>query len=227
MPPPRSVLGVDSDALKDVKTKVSAANADAKVAQLDFVGEGTVTAQTEKGPVNYSVLVLRSAQGQNVFVKAASEKTWTTDPKKLDVVEWRILDFVQTQNAHGVSNFLKATDRKADVLDAGSKEGTNLVVVRETDGAATRYSIDAATSRVTRIDLQRGRSTDASGKLLPNLESYTFSDFRSVNGQTAPYKLEHYTNGVKQEELQFTTIRYTPANHDPKIEPGKRGAAQK
>jgi len=129
------------------------------------------------------------------------------------------LDFVQTQFARGVPNLLKAADRNAVVLDGGSKGSAGVVVVREADGSATRYLIDGVTSRLTRIELQRGRSPDPSGKLLPNIESYEFSDFRGVNDIPTPFKVYHYTNGVVQEQLQFTAIRYIPAARDLRLAP--------
>jgi hypothetical protein len=192
---------------------------------MDFVGEGVVTTQTGSGPSTFNVLVLRNgSRGQNVHLKRAGASKWDSDVAHLDSSGRRILDFIQTQHTRGLSQLFAAGDRNARILDGGIKDESHTLVAVESDNVATRYVFDNATSRLTRIDLQRGRSADASGQLLPDIESYVFSDSRMIQGLPTPFMVEHYTNDVKQEELRFTTVRYSPIDRSlPAPAKGERG----
>lgn len=223
IPRPTSTLGPDSMVLQ----RISEAHAGSRLAQMDFLGEGTVMVQTAQGPVAVGVRVLRNGlRAQHIEIKQASGKFATIGAGPMDPVVSRILDLMQTQYDRGLANLLQAGTRNDVVRDGGTKEdGTQALVVLEADRSATRYTIDSTTSRVVRMEFQRGRSPDASGRSSPNLESYVFSDVRTVNGLATPFKVEHYINGTKQDEVLFSSVRYVAGNRD--TAPGPiRGAFQ-
>jgi len=182
---------------------------------MDFLGEGVVTVHSEHGSTAYGVTVLRNGlSAQQVLLKQADGKAWKVSGVG-PVEPWarRILSFLQTAHDRGLVPLLESGKRNATVLDGGGKDGARALVLREA-GGVTRYLVDSVTSRVTRMEFQRGRSPDLSGRLLPNLESYVFSDFRMINGLATAFKVEHFVNGAKREELQFASVRYVAAKRD-------------
>jgi hypothetical protein len=223
IPPPKAVLKPDNDVLQRVNTAYGIS----RLSQMNFVGEANVTLGAETGPTVVSVTVLRTAQrGQRVLFKQADGKARDIDIGLVDRVQLRVRDFVETQYTRGLANLLGATTRSTVVLDGGDKDGAHALVVRETEGPPTRYVLDSATSLLTRMEFQRGQSPDASGRQFPNLESYIFSDFRTVDGLVTPFKVEHYINGAKQEELQFTSVQYVAAHLEAAPPPTNRESAQ-
>jgi hypothetical protein len=211
IPPPTSALSADSVVLQ----RINEVHAGSRLVQMDFLGEGTVTVQTDDGPLAFGVRILRNGlRAQHIEFKQSDGKFSNIGAGPLDPIARRILAFLQTQYDRGLASLLQSETRDASVRDGGTKDGTQALVVLETDRNATRYVIDGAAYRITRFEFQRGRSPDRSGRQFPNLESYVFSDFRVVSGLATPFKVEHYINGTKQEEVQFASVQYVPANRD-------------
>lgn len=204
------VLAPDSTALQRIRT----AHGLERMETSNFVAQATVTLQTSAEPVVVAVTIIRSGEGsQRIEFKQSDGKMWDGNAMSLEPVGRRVLEFVEMQHARALPNIFKASARNAQVVDGGTKEGTQLLDVREPNGTATRYSIETGTSRVRRMEFQRGQSRDAAGKLIPNTETYLYSDFRPVTGISTAFKVEHYSNGTKKEDLTFTSVRYiqTPA----------------
>jgi hypothetical protein len=229
------VLAADSDVLQRLRE----AHGGARLAHTDFVVEARVTLQTPNGPVVVPVTILRSsAGGQRIQFKQSDGKPWDGTIPHLEANTRRILEFVQTQYDRALPSILHAGKRKVEVFDGGikdgtqflnvrdtgvvgMKEGTPLLNVRESDVVATRYDIDAKTSRLGRMEFQH-RITDAAGKITTNIETYTYSDFRSVTEIATPFQIEHYTNGVKKEDLVIASVRAIPINPSLAIRGGPR-----
>jgi len=207
--PSSRVLSPDSDVLQRLKNAYGGARLD----QSDSLAEATVTLQTATGPVAVPVTIVRSAGGgQRIQFNQSNGKPWDGNALTLEPIGRRVLEFVQTGHARALLNIFKATSRNAQVVDSGASDGARLLDVRETSGASTRYSLDASTFQLRRMDFQRGQSVDAAGKIKPLVETYLYSDFRPIAGISTAFKVEHYSNGTKQEELTFTNVRYVQAN---------------
>jgi hypothetical protein len=204
-----AALAPDSDVLQ----RIQAAHGGARLIQTDFVVEATVTLQTPGGPVVTPVTILRSGGGgQHIRFNQSDGKPWDGTIPHLEPNTRRILEFVQTQYNRALPHLLKAPTRNAQIFDGGARNGTRILNMRESTGVATRYAIDTGTSRLGRMEFLHGQTVDAAGKVTPRLETYVYSDFRSVGGIAMAFKVEHYTNGVIQEELVLTSVRAAPVN---------------
>ena len=191
-----------------VLQRLNDAQSMSRIDQMDFIGEAAVTLQTDKGPITVPVKVIRSQGGQRIIFNQSDGKPWDGNLLHLEPLSRRVLEFVQTEFARGVQNIMKAPIRNAVVSDEGSKNGSQILSLRETTGATTRYSLDASSSRVMRMEFQREKSNPGKTERASNVETYNFSDFRSINGVATPFKVEHYTNGSLQERMDFTSIKY-------------------
>jgi hypothetical protein len=120
--------------------------------------------------------------------------------------------YLESQTVRSVGNLFDAQARGRPVREAGTKDNERVLELEAPlDGQAprkTRYFVDEATSRVTRIEFVTGEARDLLGKTVPATESYVFSDYRLVQGIASPFRIERYVNGLKIEETQFTTVRY-------------------
>ena len=81
------------------------------------------------------------------------------------------------------------------------------LTVEEENGQSTKYSLDPATARIARFEFVRGEPRSARNTNAV-VHSYSFDDFRSVDGIATPFRIEHFVDGVKREELQLKTVRY-------------------
>ncbi len=131
--------------------------------------------------------------------------------------------FIESQTVRGPSNLFDAAAKGNPVRNTGKKnEATVLEVEDKSAGAAarrTRYSIDAATSRITRIEFATGEVQDLFGKTVPSTESYVFADFRTVQGIPTAFRVTRYIDGQKIEEMQFSSVRYNTSVKDNEFKP--------
>jgi hypothetical protein len=222
-PTAETVLAADNEVLQ----QVVAAHGGDRLSKTDFVAEAKVTLQTAAGPVVVPVTILRSSNGgQRIQFNQSDGKPWDGRIEHLEANSRRILEFVQTQYERALPSILGNTKRQVTVVDNGVKDGTQLLNASETtvtmkDDASfprvsqakstvTRYTIDATTSRLAKMEFDNGQTTDANGKKTPRTETYTYSDVRNSGGIPAAFHIEHYINGVKQEDLVLTNVRAIP-----------------
>ena len=197
------------------------AHSSQQLSSMNMVAEGRVTVYTASGPTALDVTLLRGSgggeQGQRIFFKQADGKIWDGKGDHLTPEGRRALEFLETQNARGVRQFLESPKRAATITDNGSSGSSRIVTVQEKDGIATRYYLDRTTSRMTQFEFVRGQSRDKDGLIIPNVHSYAFSEFRSADGIATPlmpflpFKVEHSINGVTREEVQWSMVQYNPA----------------
>jgi hypothetical protein len=125
----------------------------------------------------------------------------------------------ETQYRHGLQQLSKSSWCDATVEDNGIEDSLRVITVQEDNGQSTKYSLDPATSRIARFEFVRGQSAVAIGRTAPIVHSYSFSDFRATDGVATPFHIEHFVNGVKQEELQLTNVRYNSAATSARVRP--------
>ena len=178
-----------------------------------MVAEGTVTVQTASEPRTFGVTLIQNGEPeiQRILLRQADGKFWDGRPDHLTPGAGPALEFLDAQYRRAFQHLLKFRQRGAVVTDKGIRDSFRIVTVQEQSGESTTYSLEAATSRVTRFEFVRSSSRGTNRNTDHVVHSYTFSDFRAVDGVATPFHIEHLVNEVKHEELQLNKIRYNPA----------------
>jgi hypothetical protein len=178
--------------------------------RTDLVADGTVTVYTENGPIAFGVTLVQNGEhgSQRILLRQPDGKLWDGRADHLVPGAGPALDFLETQYRRGLQQLLNFQGHDAAVSDNGIKDSLRVVTVQEDNGQSTKYSLDPATSRMTRFEFVRGESPVSDPNTGSVVHSYSFADFRSADGVATPFHIEHFINGVKQEELQLTTVRY-------------------
>ena len=132
-------------------------------------------------------------------------------------------NFIESQTVRAPASLFDFQAKGLAVRDAGKKGNARVMELEEAQAGKsprkTRYFIDEATSRVTRIEFPTGEAKDLLGKTIPTTESYAFSDFRTVQGVLTPFRIERYVDALKIEETQFTSVRYNASVKDEAFKP--------
>ncbi len=132
-------------------------------------------------------------------------------------------NYIESQTVRTIDALFDTQNRGLEIRDAGGKANARVLEVNPPgqgrQSSPTRYSIDEATSRVTRIEFKTGEAKDLLGKIVPTTESYVFSDFRTIQGVPTPFRIERYVDGLKIEETQFTSVRYNTSVKDEVFKP--------
>jgi hypothetical protein len=197
----------------------------------DSVSEGTITLYNVQGPqVTFPMTLLRKGAGQvqRIIRQPGGEARQGTDGSRM----WdgfagmsvptgsRVPQLVETQTTRSIAALFDHQARNATLRDDGVKHADRILAVEEEDLRTTRYFIDSATSRVTGIEFVSGQSRNMlSGKPVPKIESYAFSEFRLVGGVWTPFKVEHFSDGIKIEEMRFTSVRHNAPVKDDAFRP--------
>jgi hypothetical protein len=206
-------------AIRDVKDSIS----EGRITY--FRGAGT---QGQEATFDVALLAKGEAQVQRIVRQAAGEvrqgsngaRTWNSFAGNAPAAAGASLRFIESQTARSISNLLDYDRRGGTLHDRGTKDNTSLVEVEDRAGRKTTYSIDSATSMVTRMEFETGQVRDMlSGKSVPFQEADVFSDFRTVQGVLTAFKIERYVQGTKIEEMRFTSIRHNTAIPDSAFRP--------
>jgi hypothetical protein len=64
------------------------------------------------------------------------------------------------------------------------------------------------------VELVSDRVPDIFGRSLSILQAYVFSNFRFVQGIATPFTIEHFSNGIKVDEMAFTSVKYNTGVSD-------------
>ena len=206
----------------DVLQRTGTALTSQLLTSKDMVGEGTVTVHTAGGPVTFPVTLVQNGEhgSQRILLKQPDGKIWDGKAEHLAPGGRQALEFLEAQHARGMRQLLDSPKRDATIADNGIKDASHILTVRETNGDATQYVLDGATLRLTGFQFVRGQSRDSVGNVSPTLHSYALADVRNADGVATPFHIEHVVNGVKQEELQLTKVRYsTAATSAPVVRP--------
>ena len=116
--------------------------------------------------------------------------------------------FIESQTVRSVESLLDHQNRGLTLGDKGQQGAARVVEAQGAGERRTDYHIDDATSMVTRLEFVTGEGTDAVGNTVTETEAYVFSDFRTVRGRATPFKVERWIDGVKYEEMTFTSVSY-------------------
>jgi hypothetical protein len=186
----------------------------------DFVAEGTLTSYSAAGPyATYNVTMWRKgdrlvqtsirARGAERRLGTDGTRTWDTIAGAVTAARGPALEFLETHTVRGVANLLQYQSRGSRLRDNGKRGRDRVLTVEETNGRTTTYVIDGQSALVTQLELVSGQAPDMHGRLISIVQSYVFSNFRPVQGGLpTAFKIEHFTNGAKVEELLFTSVRY-------------------
>jgi hypothetical protein len=203
----------------DVLRRVGLSKGKTDQSRSDMVADGTVTVHTASGPIAFGVMLIQNGEpaSQRILIRQPNGKSWDGRLDHLALGAGPALEFLETQYRRGLQLLLKSSGRGFAVADNGVRDSLRVVTVREDNGQSTKYSLDPATSRIARFEFIRGESSVSVGNRGPAgpvVHSYSFSDFRSADGVATPFHIEHIINGVKQEELQLTKVRYNSTEID-------------
>jgi hypothetical protein len=200
----------------------------------DSIAEGHLTyvrgagSQAQQATFDMTLLLKGEAQVQRIVKQTGGEvrqgsngtRTWNSFGGHAPPASGASLRFIESQTARSISNLLDYERRGGVLHEGGMKDNATVVEVQDRVGRKTSYSIDTATSMVTRLEFETGRARDMlSGNSVPVLESYVFSDFRTVKGVPTPFKIERYVQGTKLEEMRFTSIRHNASVPDSAFHP--------
>lgn len=191
----------------------------ARLETLESLSEGKVTLfSLGAAKATYPVTILRRGRSavQRIIRQPAGElrqgsdghRSWSSfDGKFFSTADGVVLGFIESQTVRSVPALLSAGNLTLRNLATIGRTGS--IEAEDDEGRKTSYFIDDKTSRITRLEFQSGRATDITGRPMWNVLAYVFSDFRAVDDRLTPFKIEQYFNGIKTEEIQFTTVSYS------------------
>jgi hypothetical protein len=211
--------------VSEILQRAGAANNNQGVVASDMVAEGTLTVYTKSGPLTLGVTLVQNGEhgSQRILLKQPDGKVWDGRGDHLALGGQQALEFLATQHARGLQQFLGSPKREAKIIDNGIRDSSRVVTVLEKSGDSTRYILDPVNSRLARFVFVRGQFRDEAGNVSPFVHSYAFADFRVADNVATPFHIEHSVDGVKQEELQLTKVRYNAtAASAPVVQPTGR-----
>lgn len=197
----------------------------------DIVADGTVTffaAGVAQPLLPVTVIRKGDRQVQRIIKYASGERrqgtsgaqTWDAFGHQWTVAAGPVLHFVEIHTVRGLQNLFDFESRGSKLRDEGMRGANRALTIEENNGRTTTYVIDAPTSRVTTVEFVSGQGGDMFGlRRMPIVESFVFSDFRRTQAIWTPYKVEHYSNGLKIEEMQFTSVRLNTSTKDEVFHP--------
>ncbi len=197
----------------------------------DWTAEGTITMFSVDGPkATFDVTLMRkgAAQVQRVIKQPVAEVRLGSDGSRswnslggrfIPAAQGHALRFLEGQTTRSIQTlFEQAAQLQLRDVSVNSKE--HVIEAQDAEGRKTKYSIDASTSRITKLEFVTGQSTDPfSGATLSNVETYLFSDYRVVDGLLTPFTIERYIDGIKAEEMRFRSVRYNASLTDNPFKP--------
>jgi len=153
--------------------------------------------------------VIRQPSGQQLKQGTDGNRTWDGVAGHLALAVGSTLSFIEAQTTRSVRSFIDYAARGSRPRDAGMKGPDRAIEIEEANGRTTTYFFDVGSGRVARTEFVTTTARDMfSGKAVPSVETYEFSDYRMIQGVLTPLKVTHLADGVKRDEAQFSTFRY-------------------
>ena len=188
-------------------------------AAVDSVAEGTLTRYGMQGPYEQvPVIVWRKGDSQvmRTIRSATGEQrqglnrtqTWDATGPFVTLARGPALEFLEMQTVRSLPNLFDYQARGSRLRDDGMRGNDRAVTIEELNGRSTTYVINSGTSYVSRMEVVTDQAPNMFGREVSVVQSYVFSNFRMVQGVPTPFKIEHFTNDLKVEEIVFTTFRY-------------------
>jgi hypothetical protein len=186
---------------------------------IDSVSEGVLSLHNTDGQyAQLSVTVWRKGQtmAQRTIKSPNGEQRQGTDGSQTwdafgafhTSARGPALNFIETQTVRSFANLFEYQTRGSRLRDDGFRMGDRVLTIEEPNGRTTSYVIDGRTSLVAKLEIVTGFAADMLGRPVPNLESYVFSNFRTIKGVATPLKVEHFINDIKVDEMLFASVRY-------------------
>ncbi len=99
--------------------------------------------------------------------------------------------------------------------DLGQRGSFRVIEAEDRSGRRTRYFIDSPSLLVSRLEFDIGQARDPfSGRMVPLVEAYLFSDFRNVQGVVTAFKVERFVGETKAEEMIFSRVQFNAGVKD-------------
>jgi hypothetical protein len=188
----------------------------------DWIGEGTVTLFGLSGPKGtFPLTVLRKGNGQiqriinqgTSIQKQGSDGTaaWDSVDGFRTVAQGRTQLFLEGQTTRSILALLNYQGLGLTLNDLGSNGQSQAIEASDGGGRKTKYTVDLTAAVITEVEfsIPAPVMTDKS----------VFSDYRRVQGILTPFKTVRFVDGIKVEEMQFTSVRYNASVKDSDFKP--------
>ena len=198
----------------------------------DWTAEGKTTTFSAKGPqATFDMTLTRKgrAQLQYVVKQPAAEvrlgsdgtHTWHSLGGIFTLeAQGHALQFLESQTVRSLQALFNYQAEGLTLRDRGQTGSARVIEAEDRQGRKTSYFVDDRTSTVTRLEFAAGEARDPfSGNMVPNVDSYVLSDYRTVQALLTPFKIERYINGIKAAEMQFSSVRYNASIKDDVFKP--------
>jgi hypothetical protein len=121
------------------------------------------------------------------------------------------LSFIEIQTVRSALRLFDHQLRGARLKDFGIRGARRALEVEDPGGRTTTYLIEP-NGRVGRVEFHAGVSRNPfSGRTMPVVEAFEFSDYRMVQGVLTPMTVTHFRDGIKLDVMEFGSVRYDSA----------------
>jgi hypothetical protein len=150
----------------------------------------------------------------NQYTGTDGSTTWDAVALGSTVAIGQKLQLIEINTIRAVDRFLNYQDYGWTLIDLGTNGTERIIEATHETGRRTSYFIDYATSLVTRVEIIVGYARDLAGQPIPNVDSFVYSDYRTVQGVSVPFRIVRYATGLKVEEYIFDSIRFVDSLPD-------------
>jgi len=186
----------------------------------DWICEGTLTLFTSSGPkATLPMTLLRKGggqvqrvvdQGTNVQKQGSDgTETWDSIAGFRTVAQVRTQNFLESQTDRSIHALLNHQGLGLMLKDVGSTGQLLSIEAVDGKGRKTKYTVDLNSAVISELEFTTGTVAD----------KYVFSDYRRVQGILTPFKTVRFVDGLKVEEMQFTSVRYNASVKDSDFKP--------
>jgi len=144
------------------------------------------------------------------------ENSWESVPGFFTpAAQGRAMHFLESQTTRSMQRLFNYQKEGLKLRDLGVHDQRRIVEAEDQKGKKTKYFIDSDKSLITKLEFVTREVRDPfSGEIVPDTDSYVFSDFRLIQGIPTPFKIERFNGANKIEEMQFNSVRYNAGLKD-------------
>ena len=125
------------------------------------------------------------------------------------------MHFLESQTTRSMQRLFNYQKEGLKLRDLGVHDQRRIVEAEDQKGKKTKYFIDSDKNLITKLEFVTREVKDPfSGEIVPDTDSYVFSDFRLIQGIPTPFKIERFNGANKIEEMQFNSFRYNAGLKD-------------
>ena len=196
--------------------------------RLEWRAEGIITVRTSEGHESeYPITVLHKDTNRvlRIIKYPAGEVREGTDGTSTwgghlfgGPASGAAARFIESQTVRSVNSLF--TSSATSVRDAGMKGNVRAVEVGDAQGRKTTYFLDPVGGLVARSEVVIGETQHMiSGERSSDIETYAYSDYRSVDGVLTPFRIEVQHSGFRVQTIRFETVRYNTGVRDDAFRP--------